>query len=97
MNTITIIPFLNKVNSVIINPLIGLLFAVAFIYFTYGIVKFLSMDADGKSQSRNEAKSAILWGLIGMLIMFSVFGIIQFILATFKIDNNSGVNYIMSK
>ncbi|MFA5888997.1 MAG: hypothetical protein WCW47_01755 [Candidatus Paceibacterota bacterium] len=79
----TIIPFLNKVSDLILNPLILLAFGLAFVYFTYGVVKFLSLDAGDKS--RKEAQDAILWGLVGMVIMFSVYGIIKFVLASFGI------------
>lgn len=88
---ITIAPFLNKVNAFILNPIIYLLFAVSFVYFSYGVVRFLTLDAsDGK---RKEARDAILWGIVGMVIMFSVYGLIRFVLATFGIDQ-SDVKYI---
>lgn len=83
----TIVPFLNKVNDLILNPLILLVFALSFVYFLYGIVKFLSTDSADKT--RDESRNAILWGLVGMAIMFSVYGLIHFVLATFGI---SGLN-----
>jgi hypothetical protein len=79
----TIVPFLNRVNQVILNPLILLAFSVAFLYFFYGFVKYLSLEAGDKS--RDEARNAIMWGIVGMVIMFSVYGIIKFVLATFGI------------
>ena len=82
----TIVPFLNRVNDVILNPLILLAFSLAFLYFFYGIVKFLSLD--GGDKTRKEAQDAILYGIIGMVIMFSVYGIIKFVLATFGIAEN---------
>lgn len=82
----TIVPFLHRVNAVILNPLILLAFSLAFLYFIYGIVKFLNMDAGDKS--RKEAQDAILYGIIGMVIMFSVYGIIKFVLATFGIPDS---------
>ena len=80
---ITIVPFLQRVNGVILNPLILLAFSLAFLYFIYGIVKFLSLE--GGDKTRKEAQDAILYGIIGMVIMFSVYGIIKFVLATFGI------------
>ena len=87
---ITIIPFLYKVNNLILNPIIILLFALSTLYFIYGIVRFLSLDV--ADVSRKEAKSAIIWGIVGMVIMFSVYGIIGFILATFGIKETTIVN-----
>jgi len=79
--------FINKANDLILNPIIMLLFGLAFIYFIYGIIKFLQSEADDKSASRAEARSSILWGIVGMLIMFSVYGIIKFVMASFGIES----------
>jgi len=76
--------FLKNVDAVILNPIILLLFAVSTVYFFYGIIKYLSLDpTDSK---RKEARDAIIWGLVGMLIMFSVYGILGFVLSTFGIS-----------
>jgi hypothetical protein len=85
--------FLQKVDQYILNPIILLLFAVATVYFIYGIVKYLSLDpSDAK---RKEARDAIIWGLVGMLIMFSVYGLIGFVLTTFGVST-SNVPFINS-
>jgi heme/copper-type cytochrome/quinol oxidase subunit 4 len=81
----TIVPFLNRVNDLIINPLIALVFALSFAYFIYSIVRFLRLEAGDKS--RKEAQDAIIWGIVGMVIMFSVYGIIYFVLATFGVNS----------
>lgn len=79
----TIVPFLYRVNQYILNPLLLLAFSLSLVYFFYGIIKFVRLEAGDKS--RKEAQDAILWGIVGMVIMFSVYGIIKFILATFGI------------
>ncbi len=81
----TITTFIGRVNDLILNPLILLVFALSFVYFIYGVVKFLSVDSADKT--RTESQNAILWGLVGMAIMFSVYGLIRFTLATFGISN----------
>ncbi|MBI4155779.1 MAG: hypothetical protein HY507_00925 [Candidatus Zambryskibacteria bacterium] len=88
----TIVGFLDKVNNLILNPVILLLFGLSFVYFLYGIVKFLKSDADDKSVSRIEARKSILWGMVGMLIMFSVYGIIKFVLASFGITPSTDIS-----
>lgn len=76
--------FLNKVNAAIINPLILLVFAVAFLVFAWGIFQFLANASEGSK--REEGKQKILYGLIGMFIMFSAYGLIRLTLGTFGIN-----------
>lgn len=93
MNTsVTIIPFLRNLSGYILNPLILILFLVAFIYFAWGVIHLINEDATKKS----EAKNAVLWGLVGMFIMFSTYGIIRLILDTFGMDKEN-VPFINSK
>ena len=75
--------FLNNINQFILNPLILLAFAVALLVFFWGIVEFIaSQTADGK---REEGKKKIFWGLFGMFIMVSAYGLINLVLGTFGI------------
>ncbi|MBX4215492.1 hypothetical protein KW797_00930 [Candidatus Parcubacteria bacterium] len=77
--------FLGRLSQYILNPLIGLLFAVALAYFVWGIVQFIrNSDSD---TSRAEGQQHMIWGIIGMFIMIAVFGIIQLIMGTFGITN----------
>lgn len=72
--------FLGRVVVQVINPLILLLAAVAFVLFLWGVFQFIRQAGDeGK---RAEGKSAILWGLIGLVIIFGAYGIINIALGT---------------
>jgi cytochrome c biogenesis protein CcdA len=76
---------LNKINAAILNPLILLVFAVATITFVYGLVQFIGSETSDKA--REEGKKKILYGLLGMFIMFSAYGLIRLIMGTFGIQN----------
>ncbi len=79
-----IVEFLNKINQYILNPIILLAFSIAFIVFLWGIFEFINSEtADSK---REVGKSKILWGVVGMFIMFSAYGIIRLILDTIGVD-----------
>lgn len=68
---------INKVITGILNPLIGLMFAVALAVFIWGIVEFIWNS--GSEDKRTTGKQHIIWGLVGLLIMSTVAGIIQII------------------
>ena len=76
--------FIGKVNKLIINPLILLLFGLALIYFLYGVFEFLSnLDNEEK---KTTGKSHMIWGIVGITIMMGVFTIMNIILNTLNID-----------
>jgi len=73
------------INKVIINPIIYFLFAIAVVYFLYGLAQYLlSPDNEEVNQA---SKKHMLWGIIGLFIMMSVFGIMQLISNTIGANN----------
>jgi predicted PurR-regulated permease PerM len=76
----SVVTLMKSVDKVIINPLIMLLFALAMVYFLYGLARYL-MSPDNE-EVRKSSKTHMLWGIIGMFIMVSVFGIMSILLST---------------
>ncbi len=74
--------FLAKVVAQIINPIILLLSAGAFVVFLWGVFEFIRPGNVGK---REEGRRAIFWGLIGLVVIFGAYGIINVALGTFSI------------
>ncbi|MFZ1074888.1 MAG: hypothetical protein WAN50_00750 [Minisyncoccia bacterium] len=73
--------FLAKVVTQVIDPIILLLSAVAFVVFIWGVFEFIRKSGDEKG--RLEGRSAILWGLVGLVIIFGAYGIINVALNSF--------------
>ena len=76
--------FLDKVVAQIINPIILLLAACAFVVFLWGVFEFVAHAGD--ETKRSEGKKAIMWGLIGLVIIFGAYGIINIALGTLGIN-----------
>ncbi len=75
--------FIINVNRTIINPLILFLFALAVVYFLYGVFEFMMNQAN--EEKKTSGKSHMLWGIIGLTIMMGVWAILNVILNTFNI------------
>ena len=75
--------FLDSVVREIINPIILLLAAAAFVLFIWGVFEFVAHAGD--ETKRTEGKKAIMWGLIGLVIIFGAYGIINLALGTFSL------------
>lgn len=76
----TLEEFLTRLADVIVNPLIRLLFAAAVIWFVWGVVVYIR-SASSDSGRETGAKH-IMWGIVGMVIMVSVYAIIEIALNT---------------
>jgi len=72
--------FLHNINDQIITPIIYLLFALATVYFLYGVFQFVR-NAESPDK-RSEGAKSMIWGIVGLFIMLSVKGIINLILRT---------------
>ncbi len=76
--------FLEKVVIQIVNPLILLLAAVAFVLFIWGVFTFIRQAGD--ESKRIEGRQAIMWGLIGLVVIFGAYGIINIATKSFNLD-----------
>ena len=82
---------MKSIDRVVLNPIIFFLFALALVYFLYGLTQYL-LSPDNE-EVRKTSKSHMIWGVLGLFIMVAVFGIMNLILATvgettIKINNN---------
>lgn len=78
---------IGRINEHVINPLIVVLFSVAFVQFFIGLFKFFSTKEN--AEDLDTAKRHMGWGIIGMAIMVSVFGIISFMTNTLGVSDVS--------
>lgn len=69
----------------VLAAVIPLLVGLAVIYFFWGIGQFILHDA-GNDKSREEGKKKILWGIIAIFVMVSLWGITAWIGQVVGID-----------
>ena len=65
----------------IIGALIPVLAALALILFLFGVVRFVVMS--GNEREKSHSKEAMLWGLVALFVLVSVWGIIGILRRTF--------------
>ena len=75
--------FIDKVVVQIVDPIILLLAAASLAVFTWGVFEFVRKAGD--ETARKDGRQAILWGLIGFVIIFGAYGIINLALGTFSL------------
>jgi len=74
------IPLLESIKTAIVDPIIYFLFALALVYFLYGVLELIR-HADNE-EARKTGQQHVLWGVIGMFIMISFYGIMHVICKT---------------
>jgi hypothetical protein len=80
-SVLNILIWIKCVISAVIIPLI---FSLAFLFFLWGIFKFM---AASDSTKKEQAKNYIWWGLVGLFVMVSLWGIIRILNSTLGIDS----------
>ena len=73
-------PIIESFKEHIFNPVVGFLFVIALVVFFWGVIQYL-LDTDKEIK---KGVDNIIYGLLGMAIMFSVFGIMTVISETIK-------------
>ena len=76
--------FVGKISTEILNPLIALMFAVAMMYFFYGVAAYI-WNPDNE-EAREKGRTGMIWGVVGMFMMVAVFGIMRFIISSIGAD-----------
>lgn len=71
-----------SINDKILNPAIGFLMALALMFFLYGIVEFMAGSAN--EETRSTGRQHMIWGIVGLFIMVSVFGIMRVVLSLWQ-------------
>ncbi|MFZ2038647.1 MAG: hypothetical protein WAV11_01775 [Minisyncoccia bacterium] len=67
-----------KIETAIVDPLIYLIATLAIIIFLWGLYQFVKNAED--SSKRSDGVQHMIWGTVGLAIMFSVYGILNVII-----------------
>lgn len=73
--------FLLQIVDIIDQVLVPVVFALAFITFVFGIYRTFIAGATNE-EKRQEGQKLAIYGLIGFLLMFSVWGLVNLLLGT---------------
>ena len=76
--------FLTKVEVALINPIITLLALGGFVLFVYGVVEFIA--GAGNDEKREIGKRHMIWGFVGLTIIFGAKAIIEIAASSIGVD-----------
>ncbi len=76
--------FLAKVQG-IVSSVVPFIIGLAVFVVIWGILTYITQASN--EEKREEAKKYILWGVVGVFMMLSVWGFVNILLNTFQLDN----------
>ena len=69
--------FFQNIMTYLFNPILKIITVIAFLYFLYGVMIFIMNKSNDKAGTDiNNGKAHLVYGLIGLFIIFSVNGIL---------------------
>jgi len=71
-----------------INIIIPILISAAVLVFIWGVIGYV---LGGSEEAKDEGKKRMLYGLIGLLVIVSIWGIVSIVKNTFGITNGSNI------
>ena len=74
---------LGYVTCIIYKSVIPLFFAIGLAAFVYGVVQYVIND--GEESKKAKGRQFMIWGLIGLTVMFSIWGLVSILSSTFNL------------
>jgi uncharacterized protein YacL len=74
--------------NAMLNALIGMLITIAIIVFFWGLIKYLLTMG---TENAHEAIHLMIWGVVAIFVMVSIWGIIRLLQNTFGVQGNKAI------
>ncbi len=78
---------LRSITDDIFQPLIGLIIACGLVVFLWGVVKYVTAGAD--ESKAKEGRNLMVYGIIALTVMVSVWGLVKVLTQTFNLEHNA--------
>lgn len=75
------------ISAFITDYIIPLLIGIAALLFIYGVLKYVLNQDD--EEARKKARSLMIYGIIAIFVMVSVWGLVNLLSGTFDFDTNA--------
>jgi fumarate reductase subunit D len=82
----TIAGMIGYIIDFVLDPVVSLLIAAAVVVFLWGVVKYIT--SGDNEEERKKAKDLIIYGIIGLFVMVSVWGLVGLLTGTFDLNDD---------
>ena len=88
----TVAGVVNSFNSTVVRAVATLFLSTAVVIFFFGIVKYIWGKQNGDAKAVGAGGNFMVWGLVALFVMFSVWGIITYAQRIFGIEGRTNIN-----
>ncbi len=89
INTSYLQGYASSIVGIINGIFVPVLISIAFITFLWGVYKYFIAGAASDTE-REEGRKFILWGIIGFVVIFSVWGLVGIVGSTLGLSPGGG-------
>jgi len=76
--------------NALINGVVPLAISLALLVFFWGLIQYLFKIGDKtETEGKNNGLQLMIWGIAALFVMVSVWGIINILRSTFRVENNN--------
>ena len=72
----------------ILNAVLPLMIALAGVYLVWGVVSYIIADEE---EAKKKGRSKIVYGIIGLAIIISLWGLVNLVVNTFGLDERENI------
>jgi hypothetical protein len=78
----------------LLGTVVPLLIALGVVYFVYGVVMYMIADDE---EAKTKGRDSIIFGVIGLAVIISLWGLVYIVTATFRTEGNAPTNSSLQK
>src|SRR3989344_9617250 len=75
---------LNFFTCLLLDSVVPLLITLAIVVFIYGVIRYIANAND--SAKREEGRNFMIWGIIGIFVIVSIWGLVKLLAGTFGVS-----------
>ena len=91
VNTTYLQGYANSIIGIINGIFIPVIMAIAFLVFIWGVYKYFILGAANETE-KMEGRKFALWGIIGFVVIFSVWGLVNVVVGTFNLPTGGNAS-----
>ncbi len=71
----------------LLNTIMPIIIALGVVYFIWGVVEYV---VGGDEEAKKKGREKIIYGLIGLVVIVSIWGLVSILKNTFNLSSSSG-------